>query len=113
MRLLFDQNISFRIVKKIQLAFPGSKQVGQVGLNQASDGVIWEYAKQNNFSIVTFDSDFYDFSLINNSPPKIIWLRTGNFSTNNIAEVLLREADNIKYVLQETDGEARHCLEIY
>jgi predicted nuclease of predicted toxin-antitoxin system len=112
MKLLFDQNISFRIVKKVQDSFPGSKQVSQVGLNQTSDFKIWEYAKENGFSIVTFDSDFYDLCLLKGIPPKIIWLRCGNTSTNNILQILMNEEDHILSFLGETEDQTKHCLEI-
>ena len=58
MKLLFDQNISFRIIKQLERVFPGSKQVKELGLENTSDIEIWEYAKINNFVIVTFDADF-------------------------------------------------------
>jgi len=112
MKLLFDQNISFRIVKKIQDIFPGSKQVSQVGLNQTSDQKIWEFAKEGGFTIVTFDSDFYDLSLIRGIPPRIIWLRCGNTSTKNILKLLTAEEKNIRSFLEDEDHEEKHCLEL-
>lgn len=45
MKLLLDQNISFRIVKKIQDIYPGSKQVREQGLENSKDSFIWTYAK--------------------------------------------------------------------
>jgi predicted nuclease of predicted toxin-antitoxin system len=71
--LLFDQNISFRIVKNLQDIFPGSKQVREVGLENAKDSQIWSFAKENSFCIVTFDADFYDLGIIKASSPKVIW----------------------------------------
>ena len=62
MKLLFDQNISFRILSKIKLNFPDAKQVRQLGIENYSDIEIWKYAKENEFTIVTFDGDFYDLS---------------------------------------------------
>jgi len=55
--LLFDQNISFIIVKNLQDIFPGSKQVREVRLENAKDSRIWSFAMENSFSIVTFDAD--------------------------------------------------------
>ncbi len=60
MKLLFDQNISFRIKGKIASEYQNSTQVREVGLENATDKEIWEYAKVNDYVIVTFDSDFYD-----------------------------------------------------
>ncbi len=72
MKLLFDQNISFRITKKITDFFPECTHVSDCGLNDGEDPQIWEFAKKNHFTIVTFDSDFFDISIINGHPPKII-----------------------------------------
>ncbi len=58
MKLLFDQNISFRLIKRIIDLFPNSKQVRELGLENATDTGIFDFAKKNQFSIVTFDSDF-------------------------------------------------------
>jgi predicted nuclease of predicted toxin-antitoxin system len=103
LRLLFDQNISYRIVKKVKELFPESNHVQSVGLNGASDNTIWNFAKKNNFSIVSFDADFIDITLINGFPPKIIWLRIGNSSTNKIYEVLLENKSKIQeFVSDET-----------
>ena len=81
MKLLFDQNISYRITQLLKYIFPESKQVRNPKLENSTDRRIWDYAKENDYCIVTFDSDFYDLSLVKGSPPKIIWLRMGNTST--------------------------------
>ena len=57
MKLLFDQNISYRIIPKLLSYFPESKHVSQVGLNNSEDSEIWNFAKGNGNVIVTFDSD--------------------------------------------------------
>jgi predicted nuclease of predicted toxin-antitoxin system len=64
MKLLLDQNISFRITNKIQDIFPGSQQVRDLGLENSKDSLLWNYAKENGFYIVTFDGNFYDLGLI-------------------------------------------------
>jgi len=112
MKLLFDQNISFRIIEKISNLFPESKQVRQIGLQDCKDSEIWEYAKKNNFVIITFDSDFYDLSMIKGIPPKIIWLRTGNTSTENILSILIKNYDLIKEFIENPDYRELSCLEI-
>jgi predicted nuclease of predicted toxin-antitoxin system len=89
MKLLFDQNISFSILRLLSEAFAGCRQVRSVGLNDRSDTEIWQYARQNDFTIVTFDADFLDISVLRGIPPKIIWLRTGNLSTAEIAERII------------------------
>ena len=70
MKLLFDQNISFRVAKKPQNHFSGCMHVSDCKLMDTEDATIWEYAKTKDLAIVTFDSDFYDISIINGHPPK-------------------------------------------
>ena len=64
MRLLFDQNISFRIVNNLNDYFPDCKHVLQVGLKDRDDPDILIYAR-NDYFIVTFDSDFNVISFVN------------------------------------------------
>jgi predicted nuclease of predicted toxin-antitoxin system len=89
MRFLFDQNISHRILKILPDQFAGSTSVKQEGLINSLDIEIWEYAKKNNYVIVTQDSDFNDLNLLNGFPPKIIWIRTGNLKTQAILNILI------------------------
>jgi predicted nuclease of predicted toxin-antitoxin system len=112
MKLLLDQNISFRITGKIQDLFPGSKQVRDLGLENSKDSFLWNYAKENNYCIVTFDGDFYDLGLIKGSSPKVIWLRLGSTSTQNIETVLRKNYDLIKTFLTDPNYKEIGCLEI-
>lgn len=103
--LLFDQNISFRIIKEILPLFPGSKQVREVGLEGKQDREVWGWAKTNGFTQVSFDSDFADLSLLFGFPPKVIWLRFGNSSTSKIAAVLTQKNKEIQIFLKnEVEG---------
>jgi predicted nuclease of predicted toxin-antitoxin system len=112
MKLLLDQNISFRITNKIQDLFPGSKQVQDLGLENSKDSFLWNYAKENNYCIVTFDGDFYDLGLIKGSSPKVVWLRLGNTSTQNIEIVLRKNYELIKTFLTDPNYKEIGCLEI-
>ncbi len=112
MKLLLDQNISFRITSKIQVLFPGSKQVRDLVLENSKDSFLWNYAKENNYFIVTFDGDFYDLGLIKGSSPKVIWLRLGNTSTQNIETVLRKNYNLIKTFLTDPNYKEIGCLEI-
>lgn len=112
MRLLFDQNISYRIISKIKINFPDAVQVKQLGVENYSDIEIWEFAKKNEYTIVTFDSDFFDFANIKGHPPKIIWLRLGNTKTDFLAEIInTRHSIISDFILSESYSEIA-CLEI-
>ena len=112
MKLLFDQNISFRITSKIQDLFPDSKQVRDLGLENSKDSFLWNYAKENKYCIVTFDRDFYDLGLIKSSSPKVIWLRLGNTSTQNIKKILRKNYDLVRIFLSDPNYKEIGCLEI-
>jgi predicted nuclease of predicted toxin-antitoxin system len=112
MRLLFDQNISFRITQKIHSFFADCIHVSDCGLSNHEDSEIWQYAKNNNYVIVTFDSDFYDISIISGHPPKIIWIRSGNLTTNEIAQLLIINKEAIHSFLENEDFKDIACLEL-
>ena len=99
MKLLLDQNISNRIIPKLLKHFPEVKHVKDYGLNNSNDIEIWKFAKNEHRIMVTFDSDFYDMSLIYGSPPKIIWIRTGNIKTNTLAEILISNKVKIENIV--------------
>jgi predicted nuclease of predicted toxin-antitoxin system len=103
MKLLFDQNISFKVAKKIQDIFPGAKHLSDLRIENYKDIEIWEYSKSNNYCIVTLDYDFIDISTLKGFPPKIIWLRIGNTSTENIINKILSESKLINEFLSSTD----------
>lgn len=112
MKLLLDQNISFRLIKLISEHYPQAKQIKEVGLENCTDSEIWEYAKTNEYVIVTFDSDFYDLSVMKGIPPKVIWLRIGNTSTNSLAKVLVENREIIDNFINSDDHSDLTCLEI-
>jgi len=113
LRLLFDQNISFRILKLIEDLFPESVQVRMLGLEDKSDIEIWNFARENDYSIVTFDADFSDIANLKGHPPKVIWLRIGNTSTESIANVFSERKSAITGFLIESEQCDFACLEIH
>jgi len=70
LKLLFDQNLSHRLIEFIRKAFPGTIHVKDIGLDSASDTVIWEFAKKEGFTIIPKDSDFHQRSFLFGHPPK-------------------------------------------
>lgn len=84
MKLLFDHNLSPRLVNRLADIYPNSNHLFNLQLDTAADYLVWEYARQNQFIIVTKDSDFSELSLLRGFPPKVIWIRIGNCKTNEI-----------------------------
>lgn len=110
MKLLFDQNISRKLVNELKDVFPESNHVYLLGLHEALDSEIWQFARDNAYVIVTQDSDFNERSLVYGYPPKIIWLRIGNTSTKNVISLLKKHQPEI--VMFEHDT-TLGCLQIY
>ena len=110
MKLLFDQNLSFKLCRQLAEIFPNSNQIRSLGMEEADDRLIWEYAKANNFVVVSQDVDFADMATLYGPPPKVIWLRCGNQPTNAIESRLRDHSEAIAAFLQD---EASACSEIY
>ena len=88
MKLLFDENLSEKIISQISDLFPGSAHVKDLELMRSEDREIWEYAKANHFVLVSKDTDFYQRGILLGPPPKFIYLRVGNSTTVDIIRVL-------------------------
>jgi predicted nuclease of predicted toxin-antitoxin system len=90
-KLLFDENLSHRLVEKLFDVFPASTHVRLVGLKSAEDPMVWQFAVDEEFVIVSKDSDMHDRSLLFGFPPKVIWIRLGNCSTREVKGLIRRE----------------------
>ena len=105
MRLLFDQNLSRRLVRLLDTEFPGSRHVSDLGLETATDQAIWDYAGDHGYVIVSKDSDFRQLAFLRGPPPRAIWVRLGNASTRDIFEAL-RDHSSVISTFGESDEEA-------
>jgi predicted nuclease of predicted toxin-antitoxin system len=110
MKLLLDQNLSFKLCQRLSDIFPGCGQVRMLGLAERDDKAIWEHAKEHGFVIVSQDADFAELAGLYGPPPKVIWLRCGNQETDFIEALLRRHA--VRIAEFETDSNTG-CLEIY
>ena len=88
MRLIFDQNLSFKLVSALADVFPDSVHVRDVGLTEADDLEVWEYARDNDLVIVSKDEDFHQLSFLLGPPPKVVWLQLGNCTTADVERAL-------------------------
>ena len=82
MKLLFDENLSRRLVARLATHFPNSVHVTSIDLERATDREVWEFAGAHDYVVVSKDSDFNDLAFMHGRPPKVIWLRVGNASTD-------------------------------
>lgn len=103
MKLLFDQNLSPALPRILAGIFPDSVHVRNIGMREATDTEIWNYARQNDFTIVSKDSDFQQRSLLYGHPPKFVWLRIGNCSVKTVEDLLRKHSVSIHtFGLDET-----------
>lgn len=110
MKLLLDENLSRWLIPFLQADFPGSNQVALLGLEKTTDWEIWQFARNNDYVIVTKDSDFHELSILYGAPPKIVWLKTGNQSKASTLNALTSSRDTIEKAFAE---EGKACIEIY
>ncbi|MDQ1524191.1 MAG: hypothetical protein QOG00_3686 [Pyrinomonadaceae bacterium] len=101
MKLLFDQNLSPRLVSQLSDLYPDSTHVYLVGLEQVSDQAVWEYARRHDFIVVTKDADYSDLSVLSGYPPKVIWIRRGNCETREIASLLRSDYEAIEALYED------------
>ena len=100
MKLFFDTNLSTKLVKRLEKVYPDSTHAEFENLDEESDLVIWNFCKENSFTIVTKDKDYFDLSSIYGSPPKVILIRSGNCPTETIEKLLLDNIENITLMHQ-------------
>ena len=112
MKIILDANLSYRLVKKLTDDFPECLHVSKTGLPiPASDVAIWDWAKINGYVIVVSNDEDFRFLLERfGSPPKVILLKTGNKSTEQIATILRQNKSGIVDLAESNDTD---LLEIY
>lgn len=104
MKLLFDQNLSPKLVGTLAKDYPGSEHVRDLGLATADDLTIWTFAKTHGFVIVSKDSDFHQRSFLEGAPPKVVWLCLGNCRTSDVERVLREYKRAILSFEQDSKG---------
>jgi predicted nuclease of predicted toxin-antitoxin system len=102
-KLLFDQNLSPRLVQRLQPDFPGSAHVRDFQLEAATDPEIWTFALREGYAILSKDSDFHQLAFAQGPPPKVVWIQRGNCTTSDIAELLRSARGTVEKFLEEPE----------
>ena len=111
MKLLFDENLSRRLVGALESEFPDSSHLDLHGIQGASDAVVWTFAREHGFTIVSRDNDFRQRAFVYGPPPKVIWLSVRNAGTGRISKLLRSSALKIGNFIGDPD-EALLVLEL-
>ncbi len=104
MKLLFDENLSHKLVQLLNDKFPESIHVREIGLKAADDTVVWEYAKKKDLIIASKDSDMHQKSFVFGQPPKVVWVRMGNCTTFDIENILRKQFITIKEFVEDDEA---------
>ena len=89
MKLLFDQNLSHRLVAALADIYPDSIHVRDAGMASADDNKIWEYARNQGLF---------------GAPPKVIWIQKGNCTTSQIEDILSRHRADLQHFFNDPDA---------
>ncbi|MGH7885391.1 MAG: DUF5615 family PIN-like protein [Thermodesulfobacteriota bacterium] len=111
MKLLLDQNISYRLVADLKELIPELSHVKFLDLFNADDIDIWNFAKAEKYTIVTFDSDFYELQALKGFPPKIIWFRFGNTTRIELTDFFIENVKLINEFMTLNEFVDSGCLE--
>ena len=96
MKLLFDENLSPRLVELLAVDFPDCAHIELLGMRGAADVAVWNYARENGYTIVSKDNDFRQRAFLYGPPPKVVWLTVGNAGTNAIAMLIRAGSERLR-----------------
>lgn len=104
MKLLFDQNLSNRLVLRLKDILPNAVHVRDLGLSTSDDDDIWNHAVVHGFTIVSKDSDFRQRSFLFGAPTKVIEIALGICTTGQVEALLRRRLADVENFLQDRDA---------
>jgi predicted nuclease of predicted toxin-antitoxin system len=105
-KLLLDENLSWRMIKQLQPFFAAVVHVSELKISQPADDIsIWNYAKQNDFTIISKDDDFEKIVLLRKAPPKLIYLKTFNLSTKGLVDLIIENKEKLVEFITTDDND--------
>ena len=111
MKLLLDENLSWRMIKKLSPFFEEIIHSSDIKILQPPNDIsIWNYAKKNGFTIISKDDDFEKIVLLRKAPPKLIYLKTYNLDTKKLVELII---DSKKKIIEFENSNENDIMEIY
>jgi predicted nuclease of predicted toxin-antitoxin system len=103
-RLLFDEQLSEQLCDLLDDVFPGSLHLRALGAGGLGDLAVWALAREHEALLVTKDEDFHRLSVLRGAPPKVIWVRLGNCTSADVAELLRGHHEDIRAFAQQTEA---------
>ena len=102
--LLFDGNLSRKLVRGLSDLFPSSEHVCFLGLSQGDDYLVWDYARSGGLCLVSADADFFEIATSQGAPPKLIWLRDCNYQGAEAEDRIRGQAARISAFLEDPES---------
>ena len=65
---------------------------------------IWQHAREKGLILVSKDEDFHRLSVLHGPPPKVIWVRLGNCSTEDVIRLLRERRGEVQAFLQHEEA---------
>jgi predicted nuclease of predicted toxin-antitoxin system len=100
-KLLFDHNISHKLVARLADVFPDSTQTRLLNLGRTNDPQLWLIAIAHGYVFVSKDRDVAELAILRGAPPKVIWLRMGNCTTIAVERTLRANIDAIMDLVRD------------
>lgn len=103
-KILIDNNLSIIMKEVLAAHFPDSQHVADLQMSDANDSQIWEFAKEQQFMIITKDKDFYHRISVFGPPPKVIWIKKGNCRNKEMLQLVRDHLSVIKSFAVTKEG---------
>lgn len=104
MRLLFDEQLSEELVQLLHDLFPDSLHIRLLKAGGSADSLVWQLAREHHCLLVTKDEDFHRLSVLRGAPPKVVWLRLGNCTTKDVADLLRQRVDDVRLFAEQDEA---------
>ena len=101
MRLLLDENISWRLAAYLRPHCETVVHVRDVGLDASPDTTIWRYAQQHGYDLLTKDEDFVRLVLADGFPPRVVALQNAQVPVAVLKAFLLARVPQLQRFLGE------------
>ena len=103
-RLLFDEPLSEELIELLRDLFPDSLHVRQIGAGGVADPVVWDLARERECLLVTKDENFHRLSIPRGAPPKVVWIRLGNCTTQDVADLLRQHHESVRRFAEQDEA---------
>ena len=104
MKLLFDQNLSYRLPTALADILPTSAHVRDFGMERADDQAVWNFAGDQGFTITSKDDDFRERARLYGHPPRVVLMKLGNCTIGDIATALRNSLPDITRLHQNPNA---------